>query len=621
MKTKGLLFCLLCSLWAYGQPSETPVLSVPLGAKGAELFTFATFASEIPQNASLLELQKAEFRKFDSTVLKKTITQAWLRLIIDNQSKKQEALNVVFKYPVAFVSVFKGEQDSLVLIQNAGNRATLQDLHFRFVKNWLQIPLLVHKIDTIYFRMSHRHLNFREDFATIYAEKTLPESLIIQQFNSREPNRWFNFFLLGFSFLMTIFLFFKSAVNNWERANLYCSLTFLCCFFNVWLWSETIDFPSPEQTGRLGLWFNQLVPIMMLLLYRAFLAVRHERPMLYKFMTAAIVVLFVSNAVMFFELQNRLSNLIFDQVFEYLFLFVEFFLPIAFLRYWKHPIYRYAAWSSWVTALSFLTYILIGRFGLPIPLPVWFPPANLMFIALIIDGILFLFALTLRDRQIVTEKIRLEQQATANELKALRSQMNPHFIFNALNSIKSFTLDNDSERANFYLTKFSKLIRQVLENSRNEKVTLHNELETLTLYLDMEKLRVGDKFDYEIRLGEEVEQEFIEIPPMFIQPYVENAIWHGLVNKEEKGLVKIEVEQKNNCVIISIEDNGIGRKKAAEIKSKTGSSHKSFGMKINAERADLIKKLYNIDAKIIFDDLENTDKTAAGTKVTIEIPM
>ncbi len=378
MKTKCLLFCFLSSVWAYGQPSETSVLTLPLNAKGAEFYTFATFSTEIPQNARLLDLQKAEFWKFDSTLLKKTITQAWLRLIIDNQSKKQESLNVVFKYPTAFVSVFKREQDSLVLIQNAGNRATLQDLHFRYVKNWLQIPLAAHKIDTIYFRMSHRQLNFQEDFASIYSEKTLPETLILQQFNIREPNRWFNFFLLGFSFLMTIFLFFKSAVNNWERANLNCSLTFLCCFFNVGFWSETIDFPFLEQIGRLGLWFNQLLPIMMLLLYREFLAVRHERPILYKFMTAAIVVLFVSNAVMLIELQNQLSNLIFEKVFEYLFLFVEFFLPIAFLRYWKHPIYRYAAWSSWVTALSFLTYILIGRFGLPISLPVWFMPANLM---------------------------------------------------------------------------------------------------------------------------------------------------------------------------------------------------------------------------------------------------
>jgi LytS/YehU family sensor histidine kinase len=312
---------------------------------------------------------------------------------------------------------------------------------------------------------------------------------------------------------------------------------------------------------------------------------------------------------------------IFEKVFEYLLLFVEFFLPFTFLRYWQHPIYRYAAWSSWVSALSFLTYFLIARVGLPIPLPTWFTPANLMFIALMLDGILFLFALTLRDRQIVTEKIRLEQQATANELKALRSQMNPHFIFNALNSIKSFTLNNDAERANFYLTKFSKLIRQVLENSRSEKISLKNELETITLYLDMEKLRVGDKFDYEITIDEEVESEFVEIPPMLIQPYIENAIWHGLVHRQDKGLVKITIQQKDNVLIISIEDNGIGQQKAAEIKSKTGANHKSFGMKINAERLGIIKKLYYIDAKITFNDLQNIDKTPAGTRVIVEIPM
>lgn len=178
------------------------------------------------------------------------------------------------------------------------------------------------------------------------------------------------------------------------------------------------------------------------------------------------------------------------------------------------------------------------------------------------------------------------------------------------------------EGANYYLTKFSKLIRQVLDNSRSEKIVLKNELQTLSLYLEMEKMRVGDKFDYEIKVADDVEQEFIEVPPMLIQPYVENAIWHGLMHKEGGGKVSISVAQKDDKhLLINIKDNGIGREKANELKSRTGTTQKSFGMKINAERLDIIKQLYNLEAKIALEDLKNADQSAAGTSVSLEIPL
>ena len=138
----------------------------------------------------------------------------------------------------------------------------------------------------------------------------------------------------------------------------------------------------------------------------------------------------------------------------------------------------------------------------------------------------------------------------------------------------------------------------------------------------MENMRIGDKFDYHIKIDPEVETDFVEIPPMLIQPYIENAIWHGLVHKEGQGNIQIDIQFKNDThLIISILDNGIGREKAMALKSKTGTTHKSFGMKITAERLDIIKQLYSIEAKINFEDLKNADGSAAGTKVTLEIPI
>ncbi len=429
----------------------------------------------------------------------------------------------------------------------------------------------------------------------------------------KEATERFYLFVAGFCLLMALFPFFKSAVNKWERANLYCSFMFFCALMNALLGADL-----GISYWKLSLWFNQMVPIAMLMLYRQFLDVRQQSPRLYQFMTGAIGVLFVSNTLMFYQFMNGSPwGRFVEKTFEYTLLFVLFFLPFAFLQYRRHPIYRFAAWSSWVTAMSFLAYMLLYRLRIPTPFPPWFAASNLMFLALMLDGLFFLVALTLRDRQILTEKIRLEQQATANELRALRAQMNPHFIFNALNSIKSFTLDNKADEANYYLTKFSKLIRQVLEQSRSEKISLKSELETLSLYLDMEKLRVNNKFEYEIVVDEAVETEFVELPPMLIQPYVENAIWHGLMPKEGHGQVSIRIKQPANGLCITVEDNGIGRKKAVELGSKTRTNHKSFGMKITAERLHMLKQLYQINATIWVDDLADASGHPTGTRVVI----
>ena len=440
----------------------------------------------------------------------------------------------------------------------------------------------------------------------------------------------FLIFMLGFSLLMTLITLFKSSLNDWERANLYCALMFACCFLDCSCrilrinlvefihYSDNIQARSPIE------WFNHLTPTFLLFLYRAFLNIQAESPRFYRFLTVSLwlilACIFVEVIFTFFPQYEGVVECA-VRVFQVILLLVFLVLPFYALRFWRHPIFRYAAWSSWSIIFFYGSFLLLSSTGWDKNLPRWVI-SNMLYMILVIDGILFIFALTVRDKQLLIEKIRLEQQATANELKALRAQMNPHFIFNALNSIKSFTLNHDTEGANFYLTKFSKLIRRVLDNSRSEKITLKSELETLVLYLDMEKLRVGDRFDYNIKIDPEIETDFVEIPPMLIQPYVENAIWHGLVQKEGHGNIWINIQPKSDThLIISILDDGIGREKAAELKSKTGTIHKSFGLAITAERLDIIKQLYNIEAKISFEDLKNADGSAAGTKVSLQIPI
>jgi LytS/YehU family sensor histidine kinase len=162
----------------------------------------------------------------------------------------------------------------------------------------------------------------------------------------------------------------------------------------------------------------------------------------------------------------------------------------------------------------------------------------------------------------------------------------------------------------------------VLENSRSDKVSLDNELETLRLYIEMEAMRFRGKVNFQINTAQNVDKDSIQIPPLLLQPFVENAIWHGLMHKEEGGIIRIEVTQPNDHLLrFDITDDGVGREKAAEFKSKSATQNKSFGMKVTAERIDLINQLYNTSTQVQIIDLKNKNGEATGTKVIVEIPI
>lgn len=232
--------------------------------------------------------------------------------------------------------------------------------------------------------------------------------------------------------------------------------------------------------------------------------------------------------------------------------------------------------------------------------------------------------------QVATEKllqeqkeIEFEKQLADVSMSALRSQMNPHFIFNCLNSIKLYTEQNNTSAASEYLTKFSKLIRQVLDNSRTDRIVLTAELNALSLYMDMEAMRFKDKLKYSITVDKNVDADYIEIPPMLLQPYVENAIWHGLMPKERGGKIEVAValNESESMVVVNIADDGIGRAKSALIKSKTATKHKSFGMKVTSERLALTNVRYKTDAGVMVTDMFDNHGLSTGTRVTLTIPI
>lgn len=229
--------------------------------------------------------------------------------------------------------------------------------------------------------------------------------------------------------------------------------------------------------------------------------------------------------------------------------------------------------------------------------------------------------LKVQQLQSAQKQTEFQRQAIELEMQALRAQMNPHFIFNCLSSINRFILKNEAKTASGYLTRFSRLMRMVLQNSQKKSITLEDELQMLRLYLEMERLRFKNAFDYSINFLNEIDSDNIFIPPLILQPFCENAIWHGLMHKGEQGLMIIELKMENEVLLCTITDNGIGRQKAEALKSKTVEKEKSMGLKITTERLALLNKEKNMQTVFDIEDLKDEDGNAAGTKVALRIQL
>jgi len=231
------------------------------------------------------------------------------------------------------------------------------------------------------------------------------------------------------------------------------------------------------------------------------------------------------------------------------------------------------------------------------------------------------FQLQLERSQKEKELADLRHKTSELEMHALRSQMSPHFIFNSLNAINRFILMNNKTQASEYLTKFSRLVRLILQNSQAAFITLESELEALQLYLELEELRFEHHFKFRIQADKDLDLSMLRVPPLIIQPYAENAIWHGLMHKEEKGNLLIHLFQEGDSLYCKITDDGIGRKKAAELKSKSANTHKSMGMRITADRIALLQQQKQIQTSIVITDLVLPDGSAGGTEVLLKLPV
>lgn len=269
--------------------------------------------------------------------------------------------------------------------------------------------------------------------------------------------------------------------------------------------------------------------------------------------------------------------------------------------------------------ISFLE-LVIGKeaftnFGVD---PIFFIYVGVLFQCLILSVIIGSIIKTIEQKSKNAEVELAVKLKEMEELKmtALQSQMNPHFLFNSLNSINNFVLKSDVEKASDYITKFSRLIRVILNSSSSPTSTLAEELGILALYVKLEQMRVNGGFSYKVNIKDYINLEIIKVPPLFLQPFIENAIWHGIMKKEGEKTIELTIKKEDNMAVCIIEDNGIGINKAKEI-NHMSQKRKFFGAKATEHRIKILYK--NKDVHIETKDISSSKKT--GTRVSIKFPL
>jgi tetratricopeptide (TPR) repeat protein len=241
---------------------------------------------------------------------------------------------------------------------------------------------------------------------------------------------------------------------------------------------------------------------------------------------------------------------------------------------------------------------------------------NYLVITTLIFSGLLLAILFLYTRQ---KRFRIQKEKLDIEQKLLQIQMNPHFIFNSLQAIQSFILTNRQKESAGYLSSFSRLMRLILENSRHDLITLDKETDTLAYYFELQQLRFKGMFNYEIYIDPAIEKSFVLVPPMLLQPFIENAIEHGFKDMKEKGLLKVSISQAKDGLVFEVRDNGIGIEKSRQI-NQENKRHRSYALEITRKRIELINESLRTNISLSIEDLSKNPPEQQGTQVRLYIP-
>lgn len=462
-------------------------------------------------------------------------------------------------------------------------------------------------------------------------------------------------------------LFFVSLIigyNSKEKSfTLYAVYTFFLLFYFVLItpydfaWRDQL-FSTPFRALR---WYSQVIyNCAYFLFFLYFLDVRKHLYKLYRFIVKVVSTLFVVATLVF------IYSMIMETSTGFAFFYIYIFVPILFCFAVYTLIRSFAIPGK--LKYFFITgggiFIILAMIALFFPLMGWdffgIKAFGLFYFGIFIEQFVFALGLAYKvktinqimlDKSLENQQIKSQQNKILEEklqekeeklltitakaeeerisglkskfedeiyhlhLVSLQSQMNPHFIFNALNSIKVFLIDNDKQKAVYYLNKFSKLIRNILESSRGESIALDEELKILKLYVNIENIRFEDEIKLQVKYPENINLKNITVPPMILQPFIENAIWHGLMLKKDEKRIEILFSEERDIITMKIRDNGIGRQKSKQLSERKSFPKKSIGLKIIGERLKYFNRKHNLNYSFWINDLNHQNGHSKGTEV------
>ncbi|REE83592.1 7TM protein involved in diverse intracellular signaling [Lutibacter oceani] len=436
---------------------------------------------------------------------------------------------------------------------------------------------------------------------------------------------------------------FHSEIYSWIRGGLFVLFVYhlliffqnrskLYLYYSLYLLALTIYLLSHIATGKVSEFYNYINFSIQFLAYAAYVLFARElldtRTYLIKWdryfviETKVLLILFPTFILIQVLLGYEFQIKAFTLVAPILTIFTLISYYIIYTRIKDNFSSYFVAGSLIYLLLANISFLelFVGLefftdFGLQ---PMFFVYLGAM-LQCIIFSIIIGFTIKRIEQKSKNAEVRLAiKLKEMEELKmtALQSQMNPHFLFNSLNSINNFVLKNEVEKASDYITKFSKLIRVILNSSSSPTSTLSDELGILALYIKLEKMRVTGGFKYTVKVDENLNLDKIKVPPMFLQPFIENSIWHGIMKKEGEKMINLTIKEDNGNVLCIVLDNGIGINKAKEL-SHMSQKRKFFGAEATENR---IRMLYqNKDVHIVTKDISSN--TTTGTQVSIKFPL
>ncbi len=394
-------------------------------------------------------------------------------------------------------------------------------------------------------------------------------------------------------------------------------LIYLLYLFSLLLYLGTkaafIEMPLRNYFGPYFSYFHELIQVVVNIFYLIFashfLKARTDFPKLnvaIRYMVKALLVIMaIQVALMLTERYFYLE--------EYVMHFERFFVILFSFWAYYHIIRGYKDRLAFFLLAGSFVYIIGGLSAL------MFREVAFMMVGSAIEVFFFSLGMGYRMKKIEEENKWRESELMRMELTALKAQMNPHFIFNSLNSIRAYVIANKVKEASAYITKFAKLIRLILQYSAKEFITLQEDIEALQLYVELEELRFRDNFGLEVTVSNEIESGSLFLPPLILQPYVENAIRHGLAPKSGDKKLQITIYPEKDCIVFKIKDNGVGRQHSHKNKTVI-TGHQSIAMELTKKRINLTGKLYATEGNVIINDLIENG-LASGTEVILRLTL